>query len=69
MQGRLEALKRKHTELHNRIEVLQAEKAPDIYINKLKKEKLVLKDEITRIENGQYRYSFRQYQTARYYPL
>lgn len=52
MQGRLEALKRKHTELHNRIEVLQAEKAPDIYINKLKKEKLVLKDEITRIENG-----------------
>lgn len=52
IEGRLEALKRKHTDLHNRIEVLQAEKAPDIYINKLKKEKLVLKDEITRIENG-----------------
>lgn len=51
IEGRLEALRRKHVDLHNRIEVLQAEKAPDIYINKLKKEKLFIKDEITRIEN------------------
>ena len=50
IEGRLEALKRKHAQLHKRIEALQAEKAPDGCISTLKKQKLVLKDEITRIE-------------------
>jgi len=43
----LASLKRKHNDLHKRIEVLEAEKAPDKYIKQLKKEKLAIKDKIT----------------------
>lgn len=47
VEGRIEALERKHQELHARIEALEAEKAPDKFIKPLKKEKLSVKDELT----------------------
>jgi hypothetical protein len=47
---RLASLERKHMDLHTRIEVLQAEKAPDKYIVPLKKEKLAIKDEMERLK-------------------
>ena len=47
IEGRIEALERKHTDLHRRIEALEAERAPDVYITPLKKEKLSVKDELT----------------------
>ena len=46
IEGRLESLKRKHIDLHARIEVFEAENVPDKYIIPLKKEKLKIKDEI-----------------------
>lgn len=51
VEGHIEALKRKHAALHNQIEVLEAEKAPDKYIIPLKKEKLKLKDQIAKFEH------------------
>jgi len=51
--GRLASLESKHDDLHKRIESLQAEKAPDGYIAPLKKEKLLLKDEIERLRREQ----------------
>ena len=50
LENRLASLKTKHKSLHDRIEVLTAEKAPDEIIAKLKKEKLSLKDEIFDLE-------------------
>jgi uncharacterized protein YdcH (DUF465 family) len=50
IENRMEALVRKHRELDQRIIALEAERAPDKYINPLKKEKLLLKDEITQTE-------------------
>lgn len=47
--GRLASLESKHKDLHLRIEVLEAEKAPDKYILPLKREKLAIKDELTRL--------------------
>lgn len=52
IEGHIEALKRKHQNIHKRIEALEAENAPEKYIAQLKKEKLMLKDEIARFENG-----------------
>lgn len=46
IEGRIEALERKHKDLHSRIEALEGERAPDLYIIPLKKEKLEVKDEI-----------------------
>lgn len=43
---RLASLERKHFSLHKRVEALEAERAPEIYINPLKVEKLKIKDEI-----------------------
>jgi len=51
LQHRLESLYDKHKKQHQVVEVLEAEKAPASMITKAKKEKLKLKDEITRIEN------------------
>ena len=51
IENHIEALKRKHAALHNQIEVLEAEKAPDKYITPLKKEKLRLKDAIAKFEH------------------
>ena len=49
--NRLASLERKHNDLHDRIEVLQAENAPDKYIIPLKKQKLLYKDEIERLKS------------------
>jgi hypothetical protein len=53
IEGRIESLTRKHKDLHDRIEALEAEHAPDEYIQKLKKEKLALKDELHKLELDQ----------------
>ena len=50
LENRLASLRAKHKDLDNRIEALYAEKAPEAYITRLKKEKLSLKDEITDLE-------------------
>jgi len=47
--GRIGVLEAKHKELHEKVEVLEAERAPDDIVNKYKKEKLKLKDEIERL--------------------
>lgn len=49
-QHRIEVLKNKHKYLHSVIEASEAEKAPEEFIQKIKKEKLALKDEISRLE-------------------
>ena len=53
VEGRIESLTRKHKDLHARIEVLEAERAPDEFIHKLKKEKLAIKDELLKLELDQ----------------
>lgn len=47
IEGRIESLERKHKELHDRVEALEAERAPDKYVKPLKLEKLKVKDELT----------------------
>lgn len=49
IHGRVESLKMKHKDLHDRIEVLETERAPDKYIVPLKKEKLMIKDELEKL--------------------
>lgn len=51
VEGRIKSLVVKHEELHNRIEALEAERAPDKYIVPLKKEKLLIKDELERLQH------------------
>ena len=51
---RIEFLEKKHKELHNLIEALEAENAPDASVTKLKKEKLAVKDEIERLSTWPY---------------
>ena len=51
IENRLIALKNKHHTLDKKIEALIGERAPDQYIVSLKKEKLLLKEEIVKIEN------------------
>lgn len=48
---KLDYLKTQHAKLHNIIEALEAEKAPEETINKQKKIKLSIKDEIATIES------------------
>lgn len=48
---RHEYLKKKHKELHDKIEVLEAEKAPEKYIIDLKKQKLKVKTELHNYDN------------------
>lgn len=50
LTNHLTVLKNKHHELDRRIEVLYQEKANEVYIIPLKKEKLKLKEEIVKIE-------------------
>jgi hypothetical protein len=52
IEGRLQSLKRKHNDLHGKIEALEAEKAPEKYIIPMKKQKLLIKDEISQLERG-----------------
>ena len=49
LEDRIKWLHGKHKHLHAMIEAAEAEKAPEEYITKLKKEKLLLKDEIALI--------------------
>jgi len=48
---RAQFLEKKHKLLHDRIEAAEAEKCPDKYLTEMKKEKLALKDEISRLWN------------------
>jgi len=50
--NRIDVLKRKHNELHARVEAAEAENAPDQFLKSMKVEKLRLKDEIERLESG-----------------
>ena len=50
LEARLESLERKHKHQHSIIEAAEAEKAPDQFINRMKIDKLKLKDEIERIK-------------------
>jgi|TARA_R110002074_G_C12056940_1_gene620435 uncharacterized protein YdcH (DUF465 family) len=43
---RLTWLEDKHKHVHNLIEAAEAEKAPEDYVSRLKKDKLLLKDEM-----------------------
>lgn len=52
LQDRLASLEVKHKKLHAKIDALEAEKAPDKYITPLKKQKLMLKDEIEQIRKS-----------------
>jgi hypothetical protein len=47
---RLTSLREKHTAVHNLVEALEGEKAPEEMINTQKRIKLSIKDEITSIE-------------------
>jgi hypothetical protein len=49
--GRLASLQEKHRDLHQRIDALEAEKAPDKYVTPLKVKRLALKDMITKLKN------------------
>ena len=51
IEGHIKALKKKHEDLHKKIEALEGERAPDIYIMPLKKEKLKIKDELTKLNH------------------
>tara|TARA_B100000424_G_scaffold269373_1_gene266179 strand:+ start:719 stop:898 length:180 start_codon:yes stop_codon:yes gene_type:complete len=46
---RISVLKEKHQELHLLIEAAEAENAPDEWVQRKKKEKLAIKDEIESI--------------------
>jgi hypothetical protein len=48
----LENLIKKHNHHHKLIEAAEAEKAPEEFIKKLKVEKLIIKDQIQRMENA-----------------
>lgn len=47
---RIKLLTTRHKDLHNKVEALEAEKAPEKYIKSFKVEKLKLKDEIVYLE-------------------
>lgn len=47
---RIQILKDRHKHIHSLVEALEAERAPEEFITKTKKEKLKLKDEIVSIE-------------------
>ena len=49
IEGRLESLERKRKDLHDKVEALEAEKAPEKYITPLKRQKLKLKDDIAHL--------------------
>ena len=51
-QSYLESLQKKHKELHATIEALEAEKAPDNIIRRRKKEKLAIKDKISKLSSN-----------------
>tara|TARA_R100000951_G_scaffold87207_1_gene74949 strand:+ start:318 stop:518 length:201 start_codon:yes stop_codon:yes gene_type:complete len=52
VSNRIDVLKTKHKELHDRVECAEAEKVSDEFLKGMKVEKLKLKDEIERLESG-----------------
>jgi hypothetical protein len=50
VEDRIESLQRQHKKLHDTIETLHAEKAPDKYITPFKKRKLAVKDELVKLQ-------------------
>ena len=52
VSNRIDVLKTKHKELHDRVECAEAEKVSDEFLKGMKIEKLKLKDEIERLESG-----------------
>lgn len=50
----IQRLKVKHQELHERIERLDRKQFEDVALPKLKREKLAIKDEISRLERVQW---------------
>lgn len=49
-EDRLVSLQKKHKHLHSLVEAAEAEKAPDIYVSRMKREKLMIKDEINELQ-------------------
>ena len=49
-EDRLISLQIKHKHLHSLVEAAEAEKAPDIYVSRMKREKSMIKDEITQLQ-------------------
>jgi hypothetical protein len=49
-EDRLVSLQKKHKHLHSLVEAAEAEKAPDIYVSRMKREKLMIKDEIIELQ-------------------
>ena len=53
LSARIESLKKRHAEIEHQLHIEEARAAQDeIKINKLKREKLNLKDEITKLEQS-----------------
>lgn len=50
LSARIESLERKHKILHDTVEALEAERAPDEIVSKMKIEKLHIKDEIAKLK-------------------
>ncbi|MDP4709445.1 MAG: DUF465 domain-containing protein [Rickettsiaceae bacterium] len=50
MKSHIDSLKQKHTELERSIKSANDNHLPDTTINKLKKQKLLLKEKITKLE-------------------
>jgi len=51
LDARLESLQRKHKDINDRIKALEGERAPEKFIKSMKIRKLMVKDEITRLES------------------
>jgi hypothetical protein len=49
-QSRIDALKKRHRELDERIQVLESERVQEQFIKQMKIDKLILKQEITHAE-------------------
>jgi len=50
MKSHVNSLKQKHLEIEKNIKLANDNHSPDITINKLKKQKLLLKERITKLE-------------------
>lgn len=53
LQGRMESLQKKHKELDNKIEELYKHSNTDKQISVLKKQKLLIKDELSKLRKEQ----------------
>lgn len=53
VEARIESLQRKHKNIHERIEALEAQSYSEQSVKSLKKQKLAIKDEIERLQHEQ----------------